>query len=89
MISRRNAALTRSLERLSPELRRRAQVAFQHFSADPSAQSLRFKKVGEPDVYSARVTDSLRALGYLEGDTITWFWIGPHDDYMRIIRSLR
>jgi len=22
-------------------------------------------------------------LGILEGDTMTWFWIGSHDDYER------
>ncbi|MEZ4494597.1 MAG: hypothetical protein R3C29_14960 [Dehalococcoidia bacterium] len=48
---------------------------------------MEFKKVGEPSLYSVRVTDAVRALGYLEGDTITWFWIGLHDEYIRRIRT--
>lgn len=24
-----------------------------------------------------------RALGILEGDTLTWFWVGSHDEYER------
>jgi len=24
-------------------------------------------------------------LGILEGDTVTWFWIGSHDEYERFI----
>jgi hypothetical protein len=26
-----------------------------------------------------------RALGILEGDTVTWYWIGKHDTYERKI----
>lgn len=28
-----------------------------------------------------RITRRYRAVGILEGDTVTWFWIGGHDDY--------
>ena len=35
----------------------------------------------EEDVWSLRITLGYRALGVLEGDTVTWFWIGSHDDY--------
>jgi hypothetical protein len=24
-----------------------------------------------------------RAIGIMDGDTVTWFWIGSHDDYER------
>ncbi|WP_442947714.1 hypothetical protein [Nostoc sp.] len=30
-----------------------------------------------------RVTRGYRALGVLKGDTVTWFWIGSHDNYER------
>jgi hypothetical protein len=30
---------------------------------------------------------AIRALGLLKGDTMHWFWIGPHDEYERILRS--
>jgi hypothetical protein len=34
------------------------------------------------------VTRGYRALGLLEGDTVTWFWIGGHDDYDLLLRNL-
>lgn len=36
-------------------------------------------------VYSVRITRGYRALGLVEGDTVTWFWIGSHTDYERLI----
>ncbi|MCA9822437.1 MAG: hypothetical protein KC482_15060 [Dehalococcoidia bacterium] len=87
MKSRTEARFWRAVDRLTPEVRRRAGIAFRQFSEDPSTRSLEFKKVGEPSLCSVRVTDAVRALGYLEGDTITWFWIGLHDEYIRRIRT--
>jgi hypothetical protein len=47
--------------------------------------SLHFKKVHDRDpIYSARVTLGYRAVGLLEGDEITSFWIGPHAEYDRL-----
>jgi len=34
-------------------------------------------------VWAVRVTLGWRAVGVLQGDTVTWFWIGRHDDYER------
>ncbi|GBC75821.1 hypothetical protein HRbin07_00009 [bacterium HR07] len=46
--------------------------------------SLRFKCINEQEnIWSVRITRGYRALGIMEGDTVTWFWIGNHDDYKR------
>jgi len=51
---------------------------------NPFHPSLCFKCVNrEEDVWSVRVTRGYRALGVLDGDTVTWFWIGGHDEYAR------
>jgi hypothetical protein len=43
---------------------------------------LAFKRIhGQEDPYSVRVGLGWRALGLVEGDTISWFWIGSHADY--------
>jgi hypothetical protein len=43
-----------------------------------------FKRVSDVEpLYSARIGPNYRALGTLEGDTVTWRWIGPHDEYVR------
>ena len=36
-------------------------------------------------MYSVRVSRGYRAVGLLEGDTVTWIWIGSHGDYERLI----
>lgn len=74
---------------LPREMRRRAARAYRLWRSNPDSPSLRVKRVGnQRPVYSVRVTDSYRVLGLLDGDTIYWFWIGPHDEYERIIKSL-
>jgi hypothetical protein len=35
----------------------------------------------EERIWSVRITLSHRAIGILDGDTVTWFWVGSHDDY--------
>lgn len=47
--------------------------------------SLHFKKVG--DYWSVRVGDRFRALATRNGERVTWFWIGPHGEYLRMIRD--
>jgi hypothetical protein len=34
-------------------------------------------------VWSVRITLGYRALGIVDEDTITWFWIGNHQAYER------
>ena len=52
------------------------------FVTDPSHNSLRFKKLaGHDNVWSVRVTLSIRAVGARDGDTITWVWIGTHGEF--------
>ncbi len=74
---------------LPKEIRLRAARAYRVWRNNPSAPGLRFKRVGSHrPLYSVRITDSYRVLGLLEADTIYWFWIGPHDEYERIINSM-
>lgn len=74
---------------LPVDIQEQARKAYSQFAADPGHPSLRFKRVhDEEPVYSAPVTRGYRALGLLQGDTVTWFWIGGHDDYDRLLRTL-
>lgn len=44
--------------------------------------SLRFKCINtKENIWSVRVSKNFRAIGVLDADTVTWFWIGNHDDY--------
>jgi hypothetical protein len=65
-------------------VRERAQKAYRLWAENPFHPSLHFKCINsEEAIWSVRVTRSHRALGVLEGDTVTWFWIGSHDEYER------
>ncbi len=49
--------------------------------------SLHFKSVG-PDLWSVRVDANHRALARSKSDLMVWFWIGTHDEYQRLLKSL-
>lgn len=44
-------------------------------------KNLHFKPVGNIPIYSVRIGYAWRALRLWKGDTITWFWIGSHEQY--------
>jgi len=68
------------------EVQRAARRSFLLWSRNPRNPSVQFKKVG--GVWSARVGNTgFRALAVVRGDTAYWFWIGPHDEYERILAS--
>jgi len=72
---------------LSSELRQRAQQAYALWQDNPAHPSLFFKRVKESQpLYSVRIGLGYRALGYLKADTVTWFWIGTHKEYDRLIK---
>ncbi len=74
---------------LPRNIRRRATKAYRIWCEHPHSPGLQFKRVGNRrPVYSVRITDAYRALGLLEGDTVYWFWIGPHDEYERLIKAI-
>lgn len=70
---------------LRESVRREARKAYQLWQRDPHHRSLRFKKVR--GVWSVRISRGYRALGLLKGDTVHWFWIGPHDEYEEILKQ--
>ena len=74
-------------DNLPSEVQQHADKAYQLWQSNPHHPSLQFKRIDSQDpIYSVRVDKSYRALGWLEDDTVTWFWIGNHDDYSRLIK---
>ena len=70
--------------RLPPKVRVLADKNFELLKADARHGSLHLKKIAA-DVYSVRVGLEYRALAFDRGTHLTWFWIGPHDEYERLI----
>ena len=77
------------LASLPKSVRLQARIAYRLFQVNPSHPGLRFKQVHTPPpTYSVRVGMGHRAIGVLEGSTITWFWVGSHADYDHLLDQL-
>jgi len=86
MRSQTNGKFWRHFERLPTDVQARAGRIYMLWRNNPAHPSLHFKRVSpEQPLYSVRIGQHYRALGLLDGDTITWFWIGNHDDYERML----
>jgi hypothetical protein len=72
-------------ERLDERIRKNADKAFALLRKDSMHPSLRFKRIGA--FWSARVDAGHRALAVEDGEDFIWVWIGPHDEYERIVRG--
>jgi hypothetical protein len=75
------------LYRLLPvEERERAREAYRLWRANPAHNSLHFKCVNRKHaIYSVRVGLGYRALGMRDGHTVTWYWVGTHGEYDRLL----
>jgi len=69
---------------LPDEIRRDARKAYQKFIANPQHPGLHFHRLFADDrFWCVRVSRDYRAVGIVEGDTITWIWIGNHREFDR------
>jgi hypothetical protein len=76
------ASFWKAYDALDDSLQRHARKAFLLWIENPFHPSLHFKCVNaSEDIWSVRISLGCRALGVLAGDTVTWFWIGSHDEY--------
>ena len=87
MNSRATLSFWKHYRALPPEIRLKARQAYRQWRENPAHPGLFFKRVRDSQpLYSVRIGLAYRALGTLRGDTITWFWIGLHDEYDRLIK---
>lgn len=77
------------LYRALPEkIRRQAQEAHEQFERNPFHPGLNFEEVDKKrHLWSARITRGYRVLGIRDDGEITWFWIGTHREYDKLIRG--
>ena len=74
--------------RLPREVRATARAKFTLFVQNPHHPSLHFKPLrGKEDVWSVRISQGYRAVAKRQGDRLTWFWIGTHNDYDSLLGS--
>ncbi|ACI99340.1 hypothetical protein [Rhodospirillum centenum] len=71
---------------LPREVKRTPVRAYRLWRENPRHPGLHFKCVNvDAAVYAVRIGIHWRALGIVDGDTVTWFWIGSHADYDRLL----
>jgi hypothetical protein len=68
---------------LSADIRALADRCFEFMKADPRHPSIHLKQVG--DYWSARVGLHHRALGISVEGGISWFWVGTHAEYDKLV----
>jgi hypothetical protein len=68
---------------LPENVQKTAKQCYGLLKADPSHPSLHFKKVGRN--WSVRAGLDYRALGVEVEGGISWFWIGTHAEYDKLI----
>jgi mRNA-degrading endonuclease RelE of RelBE toxin-antitoxin system len=87
--SRTHATFRKDFARLPREIQQRARAAYRRFRSDPAHPSLQFKRLHTTlPLWSVRVTDSYRAVGVRQNDSIVWFFIGTHAEYDRMLVNL-
>lgn len=77
------ASFWHEYDALPQSIQRLADKNFNLLKANPKHPSLQFKKVGL--LWSARVGRDYRALATQEADGYSWFWIGTHAEYDKLI----
>ena len=89
MNSHTTARFRKAFAQLASAIQRQARAAYRLFQQNPNHPSLRFRQVHPiRPIYSARVGKDFRAVGVREGNTIVWFWIGPHEEYETLMSRM-
>jgi plasmid maintenance system killer protein len=82
LISLTRPSFWRAYDALDARVQEAARRAYRLFGENPEHPSLRFKKLGGYEhVWSVRINEQFRAVGERKGDTVTWVWIGSHNDF--------
>jgi mRNA-degrading endonuclease RelE of RelBE toxin-antitoxin system len=83
--SRTRPSFWRAYESLDPRTREAAKRAYRMLAHDPDHASLRFKKLkAYENLWSVRITEQYRTVGERHGETVTWLWIGTHNEFDKL-----
>ncbi|MFQ5964137.1 MAG: hypothetical protein ACE5KZ_07630 [Candidatus Scalinduaceae bacterium] len=86
MTSRTTKEFWNYFDLLPKGIRNQAVKAYKAWNTNPNHPSLYFKPIHSTEpIYSVRISRGYRALGLKEDNTITWFWIGSHQEYEKLI----
>ena len=79
----------RSYKGLPENVKNQADRKFGLWKMNPFHPSLQFKCVNlEYNIWSVRVNTDCRALAVREDNSVIWYWIGDHNKYEQLLKSL-
>ena len=86
MTSHTNKNFRKLFRELPADVQTTARKAYGIWRSNPAHPSLEFKKVHNTlPIFSVRVSLGWRAVGVKKGNVMTWFWIGSHNDYDKLL----
>lgn len=89
MKSRTTAEFRELFAALPPQVQRQGRAAYRRFQQDVQHPGLHFKQVHATEpIYSARIGLHYRAVGIMDGDSISWFWVGSHANYDSLLTQM-
>ncbi len=89
MISYTTERFRKAFASLPKDIQQQAKDAYKEFKRDPFYPSLRFKRVhSTKPIYSVRINVEYRVVGVQSENEMTWFWVGSHDDYIKLLSRL-
>lgn len=89
MTFRFTAGYFKLLKRLPKHVQRRTIKTLELLEQDSRHPSLHFKRVSDRrEAWSVRVSRDYRMVGYRDGGDVEWFWVGPHDQYDKLLDRL-
>jgi len=91
VISRILPSFRKAFRYLPKDIQHQAKELYKVWKKNPFDKALNFKQIHpSKPIYSVRITLNWRALGVRESkNTITWFWIGSHEEYNKLIKQLK
>ena len=79
----------KAFEKLPDDVQIQAKKTYELWQKEPYHDSLQFKRIhNKRPIYSVRIGIHHRAIGIKEDEALTWFWIGSHADYDKLIDSM-
>jgi mRNA-degrading endonuclease RelE of RelBE toxin-antitoxin system len=89
LISKTTARFKQAFDKLPQSIQRQARQKYKLWRGDSNHPSLHFKLLrGQADLWSIRVGDHYRALGFFEDKNLfIWTWIGTHEQYNKLVKK--
>ena len=91
MISHVLPSFRKSFRNLPKEIKHQAKSTYKRWKKNPFDKPLEFKQVHQTrPIFSVRIGLHWRALSVRDRkNVVTWFWIGSHEEYNKLIKQLR